>query len=334
MRTVLVASAAAAAVALAVVAGWSWLQSRAPITIGSTPAVVAKSAPNRPAWIPTVTRPLGTCTETETGFACVGVSTLAETVAKARAEAVESALEALVERLATGIADPDWQRLVVAQYAPARRHALADSDGRAARNGRRAVAIALHKTAAQAPSFPDAEYWERYAGANIDATVSFARFDISAAELAALAHRYTVTNEVLGGRAVTAFPSLAWRDANMNGGAQLTTVGTGPLATAGLAVGDIVIDLGGTPIAEAGSFATAVTFEAERLADAGGTIGLTVKRGDGPLRAVHVAIARSTVSTHPLRTNRSDQPSRISDMGGVNIWDRTGGGTARDNPND
>jgi len=343
---ILVAAALAAVIAAGVVVGWTALRARHAEVAGAPVGdLLARSVAARPSWITSSATAYGACGDAAAGVSCVGVSTYAATDATARTEAMDAALEAAVSRVGAGVPDAGWQRLVASVYGPARQQGLAEATGSGAQAGRNAVAAALRKTAAGVPAQPAAEYWERYAalpGASGNRTLSFVRIDLSAAELAALAARYTALEpapKALGdAHAWTLFPGLAWRDGALRGGAELASVVSGPLRDAGLSAGDIVVEVEGKPVADAASFAAAAGVEEARLSETGGALHLTVKSGDAQPRTFTVTVPRARTAAAPVAPQREDRTAApagpVPTGGGVNIWDRTGGGNVRDNPNE
>jgi anti-anti-sigma regulatory factor len=319
LGTVLVASAAAAVVAIAVVVGWGVLARPAARTAASaTGALVERSAAARPAWIGAMEPGYAACAD----GACVAASTQAADLDEARRQAVDAALEALAE----------WAGLSPElapardQYRAARQRALGGQAlGREALEGRRAVAEALRATAPLAPARPAAEYWERYEGG----TVAFVRFEVAEAVVAAIRAAYTDAAAALGARAVTLFPGMAWRHPGLRAGALLVAAEPGPLRDAGLAAGDIVLEVEGRPVASGRAFAEATEEARRRLEAAGGAIRLLVKSGDGEPRVFTVTVPRA-VRERPRERIGGSTPAPAG--GGVNVWDRTGGGDVRDDP--
>jgi anti-anti-sigma regulatory factor len=339
---ILVAAALAALVAAGVVVGWTLLRDRgAAIAGGPVGRLLARSGEARPAWIGASATSYGSCGDAPGGAAvCVGISSYAATPEDARREASEAALEAAAWRASASIGDPTWKRLVAAAAAPARERALAETGGAHARDGRRAVVTALRQTGARLPAQVAADYWERYEAAPGSAdtrTLAFARYDLSAADLAALAQPYGAVEKADGLAATTLFPGLAWRDPALRAGAVLLAVEGGPLRAAGLGPGDAILEVEGKPASDAAAVLAAIAAASARLAETGGTLHLVVKSGDAPPRDFAVPVPRGRASSAPARAHDDGRaPGR--DPGpaptGVNIWDRTGGGNARDNPNE
>jgi DNA-directed RNA polymerase subunit RPC12/RpoP len=331
LGTVLLASAAAAVVAVAVVLGIGWLRPGAAVTATRVPASWWRAArrSGRP------------------GSARIAPAMPAAPMRPARASRVparrpmppasrppaprppprrsmrSSSASAWASRTPTG---NGWSPRTTGRPGSDRSPARPPTPPPA----RRAVADALRATAPVVLAQPAAEYSERYRAPGGERILTFVRYDVAPSEIDALRARYTATTEVLGARAWTVFPALAWRAGSLRGGAQLVAVGDGPLRAAGLAPQDIILEVEGRPIATAEAFAAALATEHERLARTGGALSLLVKSGDAEPRAFNVAVARvEAPAARPIRTGTPAAPPG----GGVNVWDRTGGGQSRDDPN-
>ncbi len=353
--TLMVAAAAAAVVAVLVVLALGWLrrEEHAAVAAGGLGSPVERSAAARPAWVTSDTPGFSACRDSSGTLVCLGASTVTAGREPATHEAADAALEALVNRI--GVAEALSGE--AALYGPARQRALAalagarersDTDSAASivRSRRQAVADALRATGGAAvPAQTARTYWESYAGGRV---VAWSEVEIAKDALAALEQRYTLESEALGGHAITLFPALAWRWPSLNGsangggalaGAYLVRVDEGPLRAIGLSPQDVVLELQGRPVTDAPGFASALNAEAHLIQQDGGAVKMVVKSGDGEPRAFNLNVARAVVTQPPTpgdhatprpgNANGNGNPSG----GGVNVWDKTGGGTVRDNPN-
>jgi anti-anti-sigma regulatory factor len=337
---VLVGAAAAVLIAAGVIAGKTYLDHRR----GATPIAgrddvgppISRSEAARPAWIGADAPGFAACASEGTTVACHGVSTYAPDRDSARREARDAALEALAARVALAVERPAFRSVVLDLYEPARQLALGKLDGdegwREAQadvvSHRRAVAAALTATGGAAvPAQAAAEYLEEYGGGK---HLAFVRLEVTADQLAALAQRYGTPASVLGAEVVPFFPGAAWRFPTVTEGAFVVAVAPGPLRDIGLAPQDIVVDLDGRKVTDAEGFALALQREWERTEALGGSIRLTVKSGDGPARVYSLSVPRKPTGELPPRLRRD--PAAPTPSGGVNVWDRTGGGSVKDDP--
>ncbi len=313
--TILMAAAAAALVAVAVVLGASWLGgSRPRVAASGAGALVERSAAERPAW---VSEAPPACE----GASCTGVSSLTTSVAEGRGEAIDAALEAGAEQASASLPSP-VRELVAPLYGPARQKALAGPEiTRDAIEGRHAVAELVRASSTE-PAPVTEEYWERYErGTRVWVRVAAARA------------RAIEPASALGATATAIPPSLAWRYPTLRGGALLVAIDEGPLRDAGLTRGDIVLEVEGAQVSSPAMLAERLTEAHERAAREGGAIRLSVKSGDGEPRTFNVAVPRLPSARTPRTSSGADRVPALP-TGGVNVWDRTGGGSVRDNPDE
>src|SRR5262249_54867872 len=192
-------------------------------------------------------------------------------------------------------------------------------------------AEAVRKTGA-VPAQPSAAYVEEYEGGKV---VAFVKIDPGGREVAALGERWQAARDVLGARAVDAYPGLAWRWPDVTAGAFLDGVGPGPLRDVGVSAHDVVLEVDGKRVATAEALASEVDAEIPRLKKEGGALKLLVQTGDGEPRLYTVPVPRQAETPRaPPGNDRETRPAQAPVGTGVNIWDRTGGGTVRDDPND
>ncbi len=308
-------------------------------------AVSGRSAEARPAWITSDMQGTATCTDIPNkGMSCVGVSSVSARQDDAEDEAADAALDAVANALAIRIADEPWKLSVVPLYKAARDAKLAAFDRdpsntsarRDVREARNAVGRVLRATGGGAvPAAPTGRYWEEYSGADGKRYLVFAQFSLGATEIATLAAGYSKTATVLGATAVSLFPLVGWRFPKIENGAVLTKLGSGPLQDLGLAEQYVVVAVAGRDVIDAASFAKLAGDEYDTLGDKGGTLRLKVQASDGPPREFATAIKAKQVETPThgsgggkLRTGNE------TGSGGVNVWDRYGGGKGsnRDDP--
>jgi len=347
-RSSLLVPVLAALIAVVLVAGGYLAYQR--VTKGSAPnsalgAISARSAETRPAWVASDTQGTATCVDTaDKGLSCVGVSSLSARRDDAEDEAADAALDAVSNALAVRISDERWRLGVIPIYKSARDAKLAAFDRdpsntsarRDVREARNAVGRALRATSGGAvPATPTGRYWEEYSGADGKRYLAFAQVSLGATEVAKLAEGYARPATALGATAVSLFPLVGWRYPKLEHGAILTRLGTGPLQEVGLAEQYVVVAVAGRDVIDAASFAKLAGDEYGGLADTGGTLRLKVQANDGAPREFAAAIQAKQVE--PPTKSGSGKPPRHGNeagSGGVNVWDRYGGGkgSGRDDP--
>jgi len=348
-RSSLLVPVLAAMLAVVLVAGGYLAYQRATETkapksgLGS---VSGRSAETRPAWISSDTQGTATCTDTaDKGLSCVGVSSASARQDDAEDEAADAALDAVANALAVRIADEPWKLSVIPIYKSARDAKLAAFDRdpsntsarREVREARNAVGRVLRATSGGAvPAAPTGRYWEEYSGADGKRYLAFAQVSLGATEISKLAEGYTRPATALGATAVSLFPLAGWRFPRLENGAILTRLGTGPLQDLGLAEQYVVVAVAGRDVIDAASFAKLASDEHAVLSDKGGTLRLKVQASDGPPREFATVIKARQVET-PATGSGSGKPPRTGNetgSGGVNVWDRYGGGKGsnRDDP--
>lgn len=345
----------AAAAATVVLAGGAFFVYKSFLADGGKKAVgrgklSGASGEARPAWITSDAALAAYCNDEQGGgLTCVGVSGLAPSSDDALDEASDAALDAIAGAVATRIDDQAWQARVGNLYAQARQAKLAaaDKDPRSAgarrevRDARRAVAKTLRATSGGVvPAAPAGRYWEEYDdGSPAKQYLGFASFTLQPAEVKRLVDGYKTPSDVLGARAMTVFPQLAWRYPEIGRGAVLVSVDKGPLRDLGLAPSYVVLEVGGRDIADAPAFAALTTEEMSRLKASGGTLAIEVQAGDGDPKSFAAQIKSDKPAADTGGSSGSGRPGG-RDSGGkggtgnVNVWDRYGGGTSgnRDDP--
>lgn len=294
-------------------------------------AVDQSSATPRPAWA----SESASCAPTAGSLTCTAVSAPSARQDEAEDEAAEIAYDALAAALAVRIADKPWRAQVLPVFSATRDAKLAAFDRdptntvarREVREARHAVAQLVHTTGgASAPAVPTARYWERHTGADGARFVAYAQVVVPAADLTRLVDLYTGGETALGATAVKVFPGLGWRYPHVERGAVITALAPGPLQEIGLAEGYVVLAVNGRDVTDATAFAKLVTDEQAAAVAHGGTLRLKVAAGDGAPREFTRAYEAPTgpaVIPAPVTQPVHDVPT-----GGINVWDRYGGGTA------
>ena len=308
--------------------------------------VTGRSVDTRPAWITSDTQGTASCTDLPNkGLSCVGVSSISARQDDAEDEAADAALDAVANALAVRITNDAWKLSVIPVYKSARDAKLAAFDRdpsntsarRDVREARNAVGRALRATSGGAvPAAPTGRYWEEYTGSDGKRYLAFAQVSLGATELAKLVEGYTAQSTALGATAVSMFPLVGWRYPKLEHGAIVTKLATGPLQDLGLAEQYVVVAVGGRDVIDGASFAKLATDEDAALVEHGGTLRLKVQASDGAPREFSTVIKVKTDET-PVpgkgpRTPGTGRPGNPT--GGVNIWDRYGGGkgSGRDDP--
>jgi anti-anti-sigma regulatory factor len=297
-------------VALAAIASVTYFQSKHVRTVGDTPST------KRPAWISSATPASGYCTDLSNRTVCVGVSSYLPTKESAKTEASQAALEALANTIGLRIDNPTFRDQVRPVYSDTRKLALADLESvgddtlsesydraiKAARRARKQVAEALQRTGGDAvPAQISDWYWEEYKAVSGEGTefLVFVRYDVSEAQASALVNRYALHNEVLGGRVLTAFPSLGWRFPDVAEGAMVVGLDKGsPLGAMGLEDRDIVLAVGGERVRDAGELATKLQAQYAAAKGTGQKITFLLKKGDGDPIEHTVAATGGVATTH------------------------------------
>lgn len=283
---------------LGVVAWQLWKQREeapkqaAVIAATTNPTTPTKPTFTRPDWIVSDVPSSAYCHDMINRLMCVGVSSYRATRDEAATEATDAALEELVSAIGLKVTDPYFREQVLPGYSDVRQKAMlalqaADIDraspayvaaDEAVRKARKRVVEILHASGGAAvPTQRSDWYWEEYAGEKGQANevLVFVRYDITLDAVRTLVDKYAQASSYKGTTALTVFPALAWRDAELTGGALLTKVGK-PLAGAGIAPQSIVSAIGDQRVSDAATF----TRRLEESLKAGGELTLTVKTGD------------------------------------------------------
>lgn len=225
----------------------------------------------RPDWILADSPSSAFCHDMINRLMCVGVSSYRSTRSEGVDEANDAALEELANTIALKISNPAFKASSLA-YVESRNKALAAlqsadvdragapyaSANSAVRKARHRVVELLQSTGGPAvPAQRTDWYWEEYSkekGTGTEALV-FVRYDVTNEVQQKLVENYsTQVSLPNGSSALTAFPSIAWRDAAFAGGALLASIGK-PLAAAGIAPYELVTSVGAQVVVDAPSLA-------------------------------------------------------------------------------
>jgi anti-anti-sigma regulatory factor len=358
--TILAAAAMAAVVAIGVVVYFNWQKQQQDEKVrrsrDAVGAMKAKSGDARPAWIENDARFTATCKEAGAGgLTCFGVSSYAATKDEATAEAQSAALEAFTNAIDQKIGnDPFFAQQVRKIYADNRQRLLADletaragedtaawdSAKKKVADGRIAVGLALKKTGGTfVPPAPSDQYWEEYqplVGTGSRFLV-FVKYEFSPQATKQLAEMYSKPVDGEGAKVVTVFPGVAWRFPDIAQGAVIVAIDKAKvMGQMGLQPQYIVTEINGRAVKDAGGFAETVTKEVTTLKAQSGDLRITVKRDDSLPTMYSSRIEGENVQNRPQQIIRPAGRGGGGGQrgGGINVWDSTGGGGGRDNPND
>ena len=262
---------------------------------------VKTSAKERPAWLTSDTPASGECkTDKSLQITCVGVSSLAEDQNKGGTQAREAAVEAAMRAIGLLIEDDAWAEQIGAPYHRIRQSKLTEFFNEGLRepgslryqrsleaviNGRRAVVRAVQKTAGELMNTEktQAEYWERYAPGGVDGPrfLVFVQYQIPGDIVEQLIDLYSKPVEALDARLVTAFPGLAWRYPEMDGGAAVIGTDDGVMKESGVRSGEVITEVQGRPIKDARAFEQVLQYQLTSLAQESGDLRLTVHSDKG-----------------------------------------------------
>jgi len=308
---------------------------------GSIGELASRSARARPTWIVHDAPDAATCSElADRAISCVGVSSVSSRQDDAEDEATDAAFEAAASALAVRITDATWNQVVPPIYAAVRDAKLAafDRDPRSTtarrevREARHAVAQALRSTGGGAvPPAPTGRYWEEYRGPDGKRYLAFAQVTLGATEQAKLVESYALRATALGATAVGWFPAIGWRYPRIARGAVLAGLAPGVLQELGLAEQYVVLAVGGRDVGDAAAFAKLANDEYAGLVAHGGTLRLKVQATDGEPREF-AALIQGPKLDAPVLDRPRRPPTPSPEIPSVNVWDRLGGGTGRDDP--
>jgi hypothetical protein len=252
----------------------------------------------RPDWIMSDSPATAFCHDLVNRLMCVGASSFRATREEGAAEAADTALEELANAIGLKVNNPYFKDNVLAGYSEARSKALgalqsADLDRstpeyasaiEVVRKARKRVADVLQLSGRPAvPTQRSDWYWEEYKKEKGQGTevLVFVRFDISNDELKALVDKYSASQSILGGTAMTVFPSAAWQHPELAGGVVMAKVGK-QMSVAGIAPDDVITSVGDQKVADASALARAVQDKKT------GALKLTVQTADAAPRTVEV----------------------------------------------
>lgn len=300
--------------------------------------LVARSVETAPAWIKPGTSPgLAYCGEDGGELSCVGVSTISPSQEDAEDEASDAAVEAIAFELGKRITDKQWVATIPPIYTTARDAKLAALNRdpqstqarRDVRDGRRAVAHALRGVNPTAAG----RYWEAYEARDGRRYLAYVQVKLPVGAAQKLIEGYTTQKTAFGATVVTFFPELAWRFPKVTRGAVVVGLETGALQALGVAEHSVILAIDGRDVPDAASFAKIITEERAMLEDRGGSLRILVQSDAGDPREFSQSFAGRPIEIIEKPGKRGKGRGNDS-SGGINIWDRTGGGrgTGRDDP--
>ncbi|HEY5946624.1 MAG TPA: hypothetical protein VIV40_14075 [Kofleriaceae bacterium] len=299
--------------------------------------LVARSAAAQPAWIKPNTAPgAAYCGEDGGALTCVGVSMVSPSQEDAEDEASDAAIESIAFELGKRITDKEWLATIPPLYMVARDAKLAalsrdpqsTQARRDVRDGRRAVAHALRGVT------PVARYWEAYEARDGRRFVAFIQVKLAAADAAKLLESYTKRQTALGATSVTFFPELAWKFPKVTRGAVVLSLEPGSLQELGVAENSVVLSVDGRETPDAETFSKIIVEERTTMEERGGAFRLLVQADSGDPREFSKAFPGRVIEI-PIDSKGKHRGGRGgSSTGGINVWDRVGGGrgSGRDDP--
>lgn len=297
--------------------------------------MVQQSAKPRANWIAATDTP-GTaqCGVLAGGVACTGVSFGMASQSEAEDEASDAAYEALAQYLVGDTKANPWadsiQQTRSAAFSTYSRDPLSTQARREVHDGRRAVARVIEKVAPPLSG----RYWEAFDGKDGKRFVAFARVQLSGDDVEKLRAGSAKESKALGATVVDYYPELGWRFGKLEHGAIVKKLSQGPLQDLGLAEHYVVLAVDGREVVDAATFAKIVTEEYDQLVERGGSLRLLVQTDSGDPREFSTTIEGKHIDLPAPATGRHGGHGGTNPTGGVNIWDRTGGGRGpgRDDP--
>jgi anti-anti-sigma regulatory factor len=270
----------------------------------------------------------------------VGRSSLVPDKADGFEQADEAALEEIAQQLALSARDPAFIDHVRSQFEPFRQKTLGDLERatvsgeptelerarRAARIGRHRVAESLRKTATGLPPERAEIYWEKLQTPDGARYQVFSRWAVGKQVFEKMLEAYLAGEEAMGARAVTYFPSLAWRHDVVEGAVVAKLTADSALRFAGVQEGDIVLTGMDRVVHDARAFKRVMNEEAAALAqqENGGALVIKVKRGDAPAVETRIKIAASArpkIAKPTSGTPKTGTPTKTGRNQTGNIWD-------------
>jgi hypothetical protein len=252
-----------------------------------------------------------------------------------------AALEELSHQVGASIRDPLWVEHVGGQFQSFRIKALDDLEKallsgeqeaithsrKRVLAGREQVATALIKgTSASVQPERSRYYWEKLRTAVGIRYRVWALFRVRKEELKRLVEFYSRPEEALSASAVSLFPGMAWRYNHTQGAVIIGLKPNSPLKFIGVLPGDIILSAQDRNIKGARGFKRVLNQEFVDLERTGGTMILSIKRGDAPVVKHRLKVAKK--AARPGRPSRAG--ARRYRPGGrpgsrrpppANIWD-------------
>jgi hypothetical protein len=297
----------------------------------AAPKVVETSHPKAPAWRDQ------TFTVKGDQILITGRSEFVPDKEQGFTRARAAALEELCHQIANSIRDPVWVEHVGGQFQSFRAKALGNLEKalvggdpelisksrRRVVEGQERVAKAVGKTASAAVSKRSQYYWEKLNTKNGVRYKTWSLFRVAKTEFRKLVEAFSKREEALSAHAVTFFPGMAWRYDQSEGAVIIGLKPDSPLKHVGLLPGDLILSAQERRVKDSRGFRKVLTQEYEDLKHEGGTLMLQTKRGDGPVVAHRLMVAKQPVTagrptkTRPQRPAGKHRPKAPP----ANIWD-------------
>jgi anti-anti-sigma regulatory factor len=314
--------------------------------------LVAKGADERPAWLTGDAANSSYCNDTDGGgMSCVGVSPVAGTQEDAATDADAAALEAIANGLVVRMHDEKWDRMAglwsqtrQARMAEYEKDPTASAPRRAISDGRKQVAALLKTTAGSViPAAPTGKYWEQYDNAGTQQFLAFAQYQLSPSDVKGLVEKYNHTEQALGATVATVYPMVAWRYPQVDKGAVIVALDTGPIQKMGLASEFVILGIGNDEnalrtVANAADFAEAAKQSYDKIEKPGGKMFVSVERGADEPKVYDLSVDAPKVETPDTGSHGTGShgtgTSGSHGTGSVNVWDRYGnnGSGNKDDP--
>jgi hypothetical protein len=248
-----------------------------------------------------------------------------------------AALEELCHQVSNSIRDPVWVEHVGGQFQSFRAKAMGNLEKalvggdpelisksqRRVVEAQERVARAIAATASDAVSKRSQYYWEKLSTRNGVRYKTWSLFRVAKNEFRRLVEAFSQRGEALSALVVTFFPGMAWRYDQAEGAVIIALKPDSPLRHVGLLPGDLVLSAQERRVKDARSFRKVLTQEYEDLKAEGGTLLLQTKRGDGPVVAHRLMVARQPTAAgvpgkrRPRPKGKHGQPKPPP----ANIWD-------------
>jgi hypothetical protein len=132
---------------------------------------------------------------------------------------------------------------------------------------------------------------------------------------------------------VTFFPELAWKFSKVTHGAVVLSLDAGSLQQLGVAEKSVILQVNGRDVSDADQFAKIIVEERDNTENTGGAFRITVQSDSSDPREFSQSFPTRVIEVPVDRPRHRGKGTGGSSTGGINIWDRTGGGkSGRDDP--